>query len=103
MDQPRLGRFGDRRLAASGDALLAAMQAQRSMCLRSLARDRDETRRFNDFLDNEAASRHEMLTHAARLTAGRATARHVLAVADTSELINIPIIVAMTEDLWQDA
>jgi len=86
MDQPQLGRFGDRRLAATGDALLAAMQTQRSMCLRSLARDRDETRRFNDFLDNEAVSRHEMLTHAARLTAGRATARHVLAVADTSEL-----------------
>src|SRR5208282_3349916 len=77
MHQPQLGRFGDRRLAATGDALLAAMQTQRSMCLRSLACDRDETRRFNDFLDNEAVTRHEMLTHAARLTAGRATARHV--------------------------
>jgi REP element-mobilizing transposase RayT len=86
MDQPQLGRFGDRRLAATGDALLAAMQTQRTMCLRSLGTDRDETRRFNDFLDNEAVSRHEMLTHAARLTAGRATGRHVLAVADTSEL-----------------
>ena len=86
MDQPQLGRFGDRRLAATGDALLAAMQTQRTMCLRSLASDRVETRRFNDFLDNEAVTRHEMLTHAARLTAGRATGRHVLAVADTSEL-----------------
>ena len=86
MDQPRLGRFGNRRLSATGDDLLAAMQQQRTMCLAALAEDRAETRRFTDFLDNEAVTRHEMLTHAGRLTAGRAAGRHVLAIADTSEI-----------------
>jgi hypothetical protein len=86
MAQPRLGRFGNRRLAATGDALLAAMQQERTMCLAALAEDRAETRRFTDFLDNEAVSRHEMLVHAGRLAAARAAGRHVLAVADTSEL-----------------
>jgi hypothetical protein len=84
MDQPRLGRFGNRRLAVTGDDLLAAMQQQRTTYLAALAADRAETRRFTDFLDNEAVTRHEMLTHAGRLTAGRAAGRHVLAVADTS-------------------
>lgn len=52
MDQPQFGRFGDRRRAATGDALLAAMQAPLTMCLRSLTGDRDDTRRLNDFLGN---------------------------------------------------
>jgi hypothetical protein len=86
MAQRQLGKFGDRRLAAVGDALLAAMQTQQTMCLSALAEDRVETRRFNDFLDNEAVSRHEMLVHAGRLTGQRAAGRHVLAVADTTEL-----------------
>ena len=47
MDQPQLGRFGNRRLAATGDDLLAAMQKQRTMCLHALAGDRSERRRFN--------------------------------------------------------
>jgi hypothetical protein len=85
VDQPQLGRFGDRRLAATGDALLAAMQKERTMCLTALSGDREEARRFNDFLDNEAVTRHEMLVQAGRLTARRAAGRHVLAVADTSE------------------
>jgi hypothetical protein len=85
MEQPQLGRFGDRRLAATGNDLLAAMQQERTMCLAVLAEDRAETRRFTDFLDNEAVSRDELLTHAGRLTAGRAAGRHVLAAADTSE------------------
>ena len=79
MDEPQLGRFGDRRLAATGDDLLAAMQKQRTMCLHALAGDRSESRRFNDFLDNEAVSRHEMLVHAGQLTAQRAAGRHALA------------------------
>lgn len=86
MDQPQLGRFGDKRLAATGNDLLAAMQTQRTLCLHALARDRNETRRFNDFLDNEAVTRHELLVHAGQLTAQRATGRHVLAIADTSEI-----------------
>jgi hypothetical protein len=85
MEQPQLGRFGDRRLAATGNDLLAAMQQERTMCLAVLAEGRAETLRFTAFLDNEAVSRHEMLTHAGCLTARRAAGRHVLAVADTSE------------------
>jgi hypothetical protein len=85
VDQPQLGRFGDRRLAATGDALLAAMQKERTMCLTALSGDREEMRRFNEFLDNEAVTRHEMLVQAGRLTGRRAAGRHVLAIADTSE------------------
>jgi hypothetical protein len=85
MDQPQLGRFGNHRLAATGDDLLAAMQKQRTMCLHALAGDRSESRRFNEFLDNEAVTRHEMLVHAGKLTAQRAVGRHVLVLADTSE------------------
>lgn len=85
MAHPQLGRFGNRRLAATGDDLLAAMQQKRTMCLAALAEDRAETRRFTEFLDNEAVTRHEMLVQAGRLTTGRAAGRHVLAVADTSE------------------
>ena len=86
MNQPQLGHFGDRRLAATGNALLAAMQTQQTMCLNELAGNSKETRRFNEFLDNEAVTRHEILGHAGKTTGGRATGRHVLAVADTSEL-----------------
>jgi hypothetical protein len=86
MEQPQLGRFGDRRLAATGDELLAAMQKQQTMCLNVLANDCEETRRFNNFLNNEAVTRHEILAYAGRLTARRGSGRHVLAVADTSEL-----------------
>jgi hypothetical protein len=85
MAQPQLGRFGNRHLATTGDDLLAAMQKQRTMCLHALASDRNETRRFNDFLDNEAVTRHEMLVYAGQLTARRAVGRHVLVIADTSE------------------
>src|SRR5664279_2829766 len=86
MNQPQLGHFGDRRLAATGNALLAAMQKQQTMCLNELASDAKEARRFNEFLDNEAVTRHEILGHAGKVTAARAAGRHVLAVADTSEL-----------------
>jgi hypothetical protein len=85
MQQAQLGRFGDRRLAAAGDALLAAMQRQRTMCLAALAADRAEQQRFSSFLDHEAVTRHEMLTQAGRLTAARVAGRHVLVVNDTSE------------------
>ena len=86
MDQPQLGRFGDRRLAAVGDLLLAAMQKHRTMCLHALAENRGQARRFHRFLDNEGVSMREMLVHAGRQTAERAIGRHVLAIADTSEL-----------------
>ena len=92
MDQPQLGRFGDRRRALVGDDLLASMQKQRTMCLHALAEDRDQARRFHRFLDNEAVSMHEMLVHAGRQTAERAIGRHVLAITDTSELNYAPHI-----------
>ena len=86
MDQPQLGRFGDVRLSVTGNALLEAMRQQRSMCLHALGSDRNQTRRFNDFLDNEAVCSDEMLVHAGRSTARRASGRHVLAIADTTEI-----------------
>jgi hypothetical protein len=86
MAQSQLGRFGNRRLALVGDALLAAMQKQRTMCLHALAEDRGQTRQFNRFLDNEAVTRHEMLVYAGRLTAQRAVGRHVLTLSDTAEM-----------------
>jgi hypothetical protein len=86
MSQPQLGRFGDRRLASIGEDLLAAMQKQRTMCLHALAEDRGQARRFHRFLDSGSVSMHEMLVHAGRQTAERAAGRHVLAIADTSEL-----------------
>lgn len=86
MDHGHLGRFGDRRLAATGAALLAAMQKRQIMALNGLGESRTETRRFNDFLANPAVTRWEMLAHAGQLTAQRAAGRHVLAVADTTEL-----------------
>jgi hypothetical protein len=86
MAEAQLGRFGDRRLAATGDALLDAMQKHRSMCLHVLGGNREQSRRFGEFLDNEAVSRREMLARAGQMTGQRAAGRHVLAVADTTEL-----------------
>ena len=86
MQPPHLGYFGNRRLAAVGDNLVAAMQKQQTMCLNVLAEDRSQTRRFARFLDNEAVTRHEMVVHAARQVAERAAGRHVLALQDTSEM-----------------
>ncbi|MGH7155527.1 MAG: hypothetical protein ACREF3_16490, partial [Acetobacteraceae bacterium] len=85
MPEHLLGRFGDRRLAATANALLEAMQKQQTMCLHGLADSREQKRRFNDFLDNEAVTRQEMLTHAGRLSAQRAAGRNVVVVSDTSE------------------
>jgi hypothetical protein len=86
MHAPQLGCFGDRRRALTGNDLLAAMQKQRTMCLAALAENRVEARRFHRFLEHEAVSMHEMLVHAGRRTGARAAGRHVLALADTSEL-----------------
>lgn len=86
MDEWELGGFANRRLALVGNALLAAMQKKQTMCLHALAEDREQTRQFNRFLDNEAVSMHEMLVHAGRQTGRRAAGRHVLAVIDTTEL-----------------
>jgi hypothetical protein len=60
MDQPQLGHFGNRRLAAVGDSLLGAMEKQRTMPLQALAESRSQARQFQHFLDNEAVSMHEI-------------------------------------------
>lgn len=85
MTQHQLGRFGDRRLAATGDRLLAAMEKQQTMCLHALADSREEALRYGEFLDNEAVTRHEMLVRTGQLTAQRAAGRQVVVVSDTSE------------------
>jgi hypothetical protein len=85
MTQHELGRFGDRRLAATGERLLAAMQKQPTMCLHALAESRNEALRFGEFLDNEAVTRHEMLVRTGQLTAQRAAGRQVVVVSDSSE------------------
>ncbi len=86
MDQEDLGRFGDARRAVVGGELLAAMQTKRTMCLNALANDRSQARQFGRFLDSDAVSIHEMVVHAGRLTGARVAGRHVLGLADTSEL-----------------
>jgi hypothetical protein len=85
MARHTLGQFGDRRLAATGDRLLEAMEKHQTMCLHALADSREEALRFGAFLDNEAVTRHEMLVRAGQLTARRAVGREVLVVSDTSE------------------
>lgn len=81
-----LGGFGDKRLACVGEALLAAMQRQRTLCLHRLAGDRNEALRFGRFLANPAVTTQEMLATAGRLTGQRVAGRHVLAIQDTTEL-----------------
>lgn len=86
MIKSELGRFGDRRLACVGGALLAAMQRKRTFCLHRLAKDRNQTIQFGRFLANPAVTAREMLATTARLTNRRAAGRHVLAIMDTTEL-----------------
>jgi DDE family transposase len=86
MIKSELGRFGDKRLACVGGALLAAMQRKRTFCLHRLAKDRNQTIQFGRFLTNPAVTAREMLATTARLTNRRAAGRHVLAIMDTTEL-----------------
>jgi IS4 transposase len=86
MNEASLGRFGDRRLACVGGALLRAVQGKRTLCLHRLAADRRQARQFGRFLANPAVTAQEMLAHAGCLTGGRVGGRHVLAVNDTTDL-----------------
>jgi hypothetical protein len=81
-----LGRFGDKRLACVGGALLDAMQRQRTLCVHRLAKDRNQAIQFGRFLDNPAVTTHEMLIAASEWTGQRAAGRHILAIEDTTEL-----------------
>jgi hypothetical protein len=51
-----LGRFGDKRLACVGGALLAAMQRKRTLCVHRLAKDRNQAIQFGRFLINPAVT-----------------------------------------------
>jgi hypothetical protein len=86
MIEARLGRFGDKRLACVGGALLAAMQRKRTLCVHRLAKDRNQAIQFGRFLANRAVTTHEMLVTTGRLTSQRAAGRHVLAIMDTTDL-----------------
>jgi len=92
MIEAELRRFGDKRLACAGGALLAAMQRKRTFCAR-LGKDRNQAIQFGRFLANPAVTAHEMLAATGRLTnqraAGRASTRGsglVLAIMETTEL-----------------
>jgi hypothetical protein len=78
MVEAELGRFGDKRLACVGEALLASMRRKRTLCVHRLAEDRDQALQFGRFLANPAAT--------GRQTDQRAAGRHVLAIMDTTEL-----------------
>jgi hypothetical protein len=82
-----LGRFGDNRRAKEGAALLMAVQSKRALCVRRLAGDRKQERRFGEFLANSAVSTHEMLVTTGRRTNRCSAGRHVLAVMDTTDVL----------------
>jgi Transposase DDE domain len=86
MIEGELGRFGDKRLACVGGALLASMRRKRTLCLHRLAENRNQSIQFGGFLANPAVTAHEMLPTAGRQTSQRAAGRRVLAIMDTSEL-----------------
>jgi Transposase DDE domain len=86
MIEAELGRFGDKRLACVGGALLRSMQSKRTFCVHRLGKDRNQTVQFGRFLANRAVTTHEMLVTAGRLTNQRAAGRHVLAIMDTTDL-----------------
>lgn len=86
MIEAGLGRFGDKRLACAGGALLAAVQSKRTLCVHRLAKDRNQAIQFGRFLANRSVTTAEMLAHARALSNQRAGGRHVLAIMDTTDL-----------------
>ncbi len=86
MFEAELGRFGDKRLACVGGALLASVQSKRTLCVHRLAKDRNQAVQFGRFLANPAVTTHEMLVTTGRLSNQRAAGRHVLAIMDTTDL-----------------
>jgi hypothetical protein len=82
-----LGGFGDKRRAKEGAALLGAVQSKQTLCVRRLAQDRKQERRFGEFLANPAVSTHEMLVTAGQRTNRCSAGRHVLAIMDTTDVL----------------
>src|SRR5271167_1472857 len=87
MNEAALGRFEDKRREDLGAVLLDAVESKRTLCIHSLAEDRNQTIRFNNFLANPAVSTHEMLVTAGRKTNQCAAGRHVLAIMDTTDVL----------------
>lgn len=87
MSEIVLGGFGHKRRAYVGAELLAAVESKRTLCLRRLAKDRNQERRFGEFLANSAVSTHEMLVTAGLATNRRSAGRHVLAIMDTTDVL----------------
>lgn len=81
-----LGYFGDARRERCGEFLAQRMAERQTVCVRNLADDRAEQVRLLRFLASEAVTVEEMVSHRARLVAGVAEGRHVLAIQDTSEI-----------------
>ena len=86
MNEAALGRFGDKRREDLGAVLLDRCESKRTLCIHRLAKDRNQTIRFNNFLANPAVSTHEMLVTAGRKTNQCAAGRHVLAIMDTTDV-----------------
>jgi Transposase DDE domain len=87
MVEASLGRFGDKRRAAAGAALVKAVRNKRTLCIHRLAESRNQALRFNNFLSNPAVSIQEMLVTAGQRTNQRAAGRHVLAIMDTTDVL----------------
>jgi len=87
MDEASLGRFGDKRRADVGAALLDAVQCKQTLCIHRLAESRNQAIQFNNFLANPAVSSQEMLVTAGRQANERAAGRHVLGIMDTTDVL----------------
>jgi len=81
-----IGYFGDERRGRSGELLAQRVTDRQTVCLRKLADDRAEQVRFRRFLNSEAVTVEEMVSHRAKFVAAVANGRHVLAIQDTSEI-----------------
>jgi len=81
-----VGEFGDPRLKRNGAQLLGRMIRKESVCLRQLARDRAEEKRFGRWLSNTKVTHQEIAREGSKKTGQLVAGLHVLAVHDTSEL-----------------
>lgn len=84
--ETEIGYFGDARLARNGALIVRRVSERQTVCLRKLADDRAEQVKLRRFLENEAVTVEEMISHRAQFVAAAAAGRHVLAIQDTSEI-----------------
>jgi hypothetical protein len=81
-----IGTFGDKRLAKTGQRLLARMVALSTVHLRKLGGGRADERAFGRFIHNRFVTVQELLQTAAERLLPQARGRHILAIQDTTEL-----------------